>query len=151
MPGTPPPAAFGNTAPEVTLRIDFSCDIKNLDVTILDIDSASAATVPATTARYRDEVTVAAMRGASAVPGTYTPLSGVGATFLPNTVQSGNGPFTFTAIDGSVSAGNATTGNLRVQVVGPLSHILLTYRSVQTTNPGTLQEVALANLAWTCA
>ena len=129
----------------VTLDIDFSCDVRNLAFTILDIDSATSGGN-----NYRDEVAVQAFRGATPISGTYTPINGASSTFLPNTAQTGTGPFTFTAVSGSTTGENTTLGNLGVSVPGPVSRFRMSYNSVHASGASTLQEVALGNLTWTC-
>lgn len=129
---------------DVTLDIDFSCDVRNLGFTILDIDSQQDAD-----ANYRDEVVVGAFRGATAIAGTYTPVSGT-PSFSPTTAQSGVGPFTFTADVNNPRNSGSQRGNLTVSVPGPVSRFRMTYNSRQTSGTGSLQEVALSDLTWTC-
>lgn len=131
-------AAVGSS---VTLRMTFGCNVRNLTFRILDIDLALTGGN-----NYIDRVTVAPFLNNVATNGTYTPQSGT-PSFTPTTATAGT---TATYTGTSTTAGNQNNGNLTVLVPGPVDRVDLTYISAHTAGQGSLQEVALNNLAWTC-
>jgi len=128
--------AVGET---LVLSIVFSCSVHNLAFTVLDIDQ--------TANNFVDKVTLAAFNNGTPVSGTYTPVNAT-PSFTPTLPITGTSA-TFT---GNAGAGGATTnGNVAVSVPGPVNRFDLTYQSAHAAGVGTLQEVGIGNIAWTCA
>jgi hypothetical protein len=138
-------AAVGSS---VTLRITFSCLVRNLSFTILDIDGSTAGAN-----NYRDQVTVAAFNNGSPVVGVYSPLAALPAipTFTPILPVIATSA-TFTALTNVVAAPASTQGNLGVFVGGLVDRFDLTYTAAQAagSGAGSLQEVAIGDMTWSC-
>lgn len=118
------------------LRITFNRSIKNLSLTILDVDAA---------ATYIDRVIVAAFLDGAAVNGTYTPV--LPTQMTPSTASTNVATATYTGV--STVAPGSTQGNLTVSIPGPLDRIDIDYRNVLASTAGR-QAIGISNMSWTC-
>ena len=126
----------------VTLSIRFSCNVRNLRFTIVDIDRAITGGN-----NYVDQVVVRPSLNGVGVSGTYTPAD-TSPSFTPTTASSGTVSSTY--VGNATTAGNDNAGNLNVVVSGSVDRVDIVYTAAQAAGAGTLQEVALGNLLWDC-